>query len=183
MKNRSLTIGLITLFITLSCEAAWDSYNYESGTDFSIYKTYAWHADMEGIFDGTKTTNVRNPENIQHVKNAVESELAEKGIQQVDRNEADIHLAFRGVLERVADVEVSGYAVKGHGEYGRGVYGSHLTEKSYDVATLFIDFIDAKENKLFWRGWATETVGKKVKEKKINRVVSNILKKYPPKKK
>lgn len=181
MKNKSIIIGLITLFITLNCEAQWGKFNYEKGTDFTVYKTFAWHSGMDGIFDGSKMINIRNPENIQRIKNAIESKLMEKGFNKVDQSEAGMHLAFHGALERIADIEVTGYAVKAHAEFGRGTYGSHLSEQTYDIATLYIDVIDSKNNELVWRGWATDEVGKKVKEKQIKRAVSNILKKYPPK--
>ena len=90
MKNRSLIICLITFFTTLNCEAQLIKFNYKIGTDFSAYNTCAWHAKMEGVFDGTVATDFRDPENIQRVKNAIDKELKKKRYQQVDRSEAEI---------------------------------------------------------------------------------------------
>lgn len=101
MKNRIVFIGLITAIFTLNCEAQVSKFNYKLGTDFSAYKTYAWHPKMDGVFDGTVDTDFRDPENIQRVKKAVEKELVKKNCQQVDRNEADLHIAYSGNLEKI----------------------------------------------------------------------------------
>ena len=56
---------------------------------------------MDSIFDGTGETDIRYPENIQHIKNTIEKELRRKGLQLIDKAEADILIAFNGDLRKI----------------------------------------------------------------------------------
>ena len=69
------------------------------------------------------------------------------------------------------------YGYPGYGGYGYRGYGGY----AYQEATLSLDFVDAESNELLWRGWY---VGKirdgQLSEKKINKAVKRIIKKFPP---
>ncbi len=70
-----------------------------------------------------------------------------------------------------------GYGYSGYGGYGHSGYGGY----AYQEATLILDFVDPESTELLWRGWY---VGKirdgQLSEKKINKAVKRILKKFPP---
>ena len=178
MKNRSLTIGLITLFITLSCEAGTNKYVYQEGADFSAIKKYAWLPIMEDVFAGQKNMKARNPLNIQRIKNAIETELTAKGLHQVEQSEADVFVAFNGHLEDKVEIdEWDGRLTKGKG----GFYTMNpVGIDNYTEGTLFIHLNDAKSEDLVWRGWIKRRVQGEVKEKLIKKVVAQIMKNYPP---
>ena len=178
MKNRNITIGLLTLIFALSCEAGTHKFAYKEDADFSTYKTYAWLPMMEEIFSGKKKTNARNPMNIQRIKNAIESELTAKGLQIADQSEADFFAAFTGYLEDKVDID------GGDDRLAMGKGGFYTMNPvgidNYTEGTLYIHLNDAKSGDLLWRGWVKRRVQGKVKEKLINKVVAQIMKNYPP---
>ena len=185
MKNITLYTFILTVIFALSCEAGSAKYDFQKGTNFSAYKTYAWQQKMVDVFEGRVMTNVRNPLNLKRIRNAIETELAVKGIEQVDQGGADIHVVFHGLLEEKIDIDNWGYGM-GYGRgayYGRAYYGSSLEVDQYTEGTLFIDFIDANRNELVWRGWIKRRVTDNIKESVINKAVSQVFKKYPPKEK
>ena len=183
MKNRSLAIGLITLFLTLSCEAGNAKFIYQEGTEFSAYRNYAWLPIMEDVFAGRKKMKARNPLNIERIKNAIETEMTAKGLKQVEQNEADFFVAFNGSLEDKVEVDAwDDRLTRGKG----GFYTMNpVGIDNYKEGNLFIHFNDAKTEDLVWRGWITRRLDRnaKVKEKLINKVVAQIMKNYPPKEK
>ena len=179
MKNRTIIIGLLcALFMTLSSEAGTNKYVFQEGADFSAIKTYAWLPLMEDVFAGRKKMKARNPLNIQRIKNAIETELAGKGLQMVEQSEADIFVAFNGSLEDKVNIdEWDDRLTRGKG----GFYTMNpVGIDNYTEGTLFIHFNDAESEDLVWRGWIKRRIEGKVKEKLIIKVVAQIMKNYPP---
>ncbi len=185
MKPIKTYTFILAIIFAFTCEMGAANYDFQKGTDFSVYQTYAWQQKMVDIFEGRVTTNVRNPLNLKRIRSAIESELAAKGIELVDRAQADIHVVFHGLLEERIDIDDWGYGI-GYGRgayYGRGYYGSSIEVDQYTEGTLFIDIVDAKTNELVWRGWVKRRVTDNIKESMINKAVAQVFKKYPPKEK
>ena len=181
MSKSNVFIGLLVVFFTLNCEAGSVEYDYNREADFSAYHTYAWQPKMVDVFAGRVRANIRQPINIKRIKDAIESELAKKGIEKVNRNNADIHIAFHAQLEEKVNLVDWGYGASYEKAYhGHVYYDNTLDVDHFTEGTLFIDIIDAKRNELVWRGWTKRRVPDKVKEKLVNKVVSQVMKKYPP---
>jgi hypothetical protein len=54
----------------------------------------------------------------------------------------------------------------------------------YDAGSLVVDFVDARTDKLVWRGWSEESVdgaidNQALMERKIDRAVARILQRLP----
>ncbi|MEL6926613.1 MAG: DUF4136 domain-containing protein, partial [Bacteroidota bacterium] len=68
----------------------------------------------------------------------------------------------------------------------KGKYGSlvqlNTTIINYDEGTLVLDFVDAKTEKLVWRGTATDVLSSDEKEitKTLKRAIRRLIAKYPP---
>jgi hypothetical protein len=157
------------------------SYDYEKTANFAGFKTYA-------LKDGTK---VGQPLIDDRIVNAIETELAAKGLTKADAN-PDVYVVYHVAFDKQKDISTysSGYG-GGYGAYGwgwgGGWAGGTTTTQVRDilVGTMVIDMADAKKNQLVWRGMGVKEVNTQAKpekrDKSINEAVKKILKNYPPK--
>jgi hypothetical protein len=157
------------------------SYDYEKSANFAGFKTYA-------LKDGTK---VGQPLIDDRIVNAIETELAAKGLTKADAN-PDVYVVYHVAFDKQKDISTfsSGYG-GGYGAYGwgwgGGWAGGTTTTQVRDilVGTLVIDMADAKKNQLVWRGMGVKEVNTQAKpekrDKSINEAVKKIFKNFPPK--
>jgi len=157
------------------------TYDYEKSANFAGFKTYA-------LKDGTK---VGQPLIDDRIVNAINTELAAKGLTKTDSN-PDVYVVYHVAFDKQKDISTysSGYG-GGYGAYGwgwgGGWAGGTTTTQVRDilVGTLVIDMADAKKNQLVWRGMGVKEVNTQAKpekrDKSINEAVKKIFKNFPPK--
>lgn len=173
---------ILFLFILGSCSSVSVSSDYEKGTDFSKYKTYAFYKkgiDKVDISDLDKRRILR----------AVEAELNAKGMIKSENPDLLVSI-FTKSREKI-DVYNNNYYgwypwYYGYGYYGPGYgYGFGYNHVSTSTeGTLFIDLIDAHKKELAWQGMGTGVLSysKSIdkKEARIKEFVSKIMVAYPP---
>ena len=163
-------------------------YNFAQGEDFSKYKTYKW-VDVKGADQANELTK-------KQIEEAIDANLATKGLQKTDSDTADLYIDIQtaiGTEKQFTSYNTGwGYGPGwGGGWYGYGggmtsttTYGS--TSTIY-VGQLGIDMYDSAKKELVWRGVASKTIDPKAKpekqQKNITKAVTKLLKNYPPKKK
>jgi hypothetical protein len=164
-----------------------------AGTDFSRYHTYAW-ADTEVKTDGDQNPLLRSPIAQANIQQAIESELARRGIRRVENN-PDFYLSSHFYVEQaertVADTPPAQYVNYPYLVRYRGAllpvnYGSwyqprtrYRTEQ-YREGTLVLDFIDSKSMNLVWRGSIADPVGDPGRlSKQFSEAARDILDKFP----
>ena len=169
------TLSLIALIITLtlsSCSTVRVVSDYDSVTDFSKYKTFAFY--KPGI-DKAKISDLDK----KRIMREIEANLTLKGMTVSETPDMLISI-FTKERERI-DVYNSygyGYGYRYGGWYGGGTYASSTPE-----GTLFIDLIDRNKNELVWQGIGVgDLVMSSVekKEARIKEIVTKILAQYPP---
>lgn len=169
MKSISL-IALVCIVLLSSCSSVKVVSDYDTKTDFSKYKTFAFY--KPGI-DKAKISDLDK----KRIMREIEANLTAKGMT-ISENPDMLISIFTKERERI-DVYNNAYWGYGYGPwYGGGTYASSSTE-----GTLFVDFIDRKKNELFWQGIGVgdlvlTTVEKK--EARIKEIVTKILAQYPP---
>jgi hypothetical protein len=176
-------IPVLLFFLLSSCGSSISVYSdFDKNTDFSQYKTYAFHKksiDKVQISDLDK----------KRILQAIDSELGKKGMTKSDTPDLLINIFTK---ER-EEVDVNqyyngwgyGYGWRGYG-YGYPYYWGGYPNVSTSVeGTLFIDLIDTKKNELVWQGEGVGylTQDRSKKEAVINEFVAKILMQYPPVKK
>ena len=163
--------------LTISCSPIYSvKYDYDTKTDFASLRTYDWlpipaKADIDRL-------------NVERIKNAVNSQMAAKDLRKTPDNPDFLIASHVGKKEKVRIADW-GY---GYGPYGRywGGYGGPrgVDVYKYEEGSLILDFVDAKSNKLIWRGSAkAQTNTAKTPEKRqelIDEAVQKILEKFPP---
>jgi hypothetical protein len=155
------------------------TFDYAKDANFASFKTYAQK-------DGTK---VGQPLIDERIANAIDTELAAKGLSKVAAD-PDVYVVYHMAFDKQKDISTfsSGYA-GGYGPYGWGWGGGMGTTttsvRDILVGTLVVDMADAKAGKLVWRGIGTKEVDTQAKpdkrDKSIAKAVNKIFKNYPPK--
>jgi Domain of unknown function (DUF4136) len=160
-------------------------YNFDSSADFTRFKTYKWVA----IKDGSQM----NPLVDKQLHDAVDAELAKKGLTKSEDNNADLYVGYQAGVQKEKEFTSfnTGWGY-GPGWYGGGWYGggggmvSGSTSTIY-VGQLAIDMYAQAPHTLVFRTVASKTIDTDAKPEKqaknLSKAVAKMLKDFPPKKK
>jgi hypothetical protein len=127
------------------------SSHVERGLDFSFYRTFDW-----GPADALPTGDPRldqNPFFKDHVQGAVEKRLAARGIELSTSGTPDLLIHYHANIRQRIDVN---RVDRTYGYCSAGDCPAETIE--YESGTLVLDIIDARTNRLIWRGWAQNSV-------------------------
>lgn len=145
--------------------------DFDPAVDFSELRTLGW---MEG-------TPAEDPEVERRIRVAVERELVGAGFKEA-REDPDILVITHASIESEDLIDLQDY------DYWQSFKGGRKKAVTAEVwgsetGTILVDILDPESKKLIWRGVATGVVGKKPEKRdfKINQVVANMFKGFPPK--
>src|SRR3954462_9849660 len=181
--KRLLFLSTLIPALTMSCAFGQDvRYNFDKDTNFSQFKTYKWVI--------LKDAPTANDLVTKQLKDAVDAELAAKGLTKVDDDTANLFIGYQaGVGQEKQFTSFSSDWGYGGGWYRGGWYGpgggmtTGSTSTIY-VGQLVLDMYDSANRELVWRGVASKTLDSKAKpdkqEKNLAKAVKKLLKNYPP---
>ena len=99
-RNWKAKFGLALLLALVACSVTYAQdvrTNYMPGTDFSKYHTYAWVDEVKGVPRvGGQPDQILDTQ----VKQAVDSQMAAKGLTKVDSDKADLFLGYQLAIDR-----------------------------------------------------------------------------------
>jgi Domain of unknown function (DUF4136) len=160
------------------CAAAMSVSSHVDRTlNFAQYRTFDW-----GPADALPTGDPRldrDPFFKDHVQGAVERQLAARGLELADAGTPDLLIHYHANISERIDITGADRA------YGYCPDGSCPPETlSYEAGTLVLDFMDARTNKLVWRGWAQNSVEDMLHDRDtmattIDRAVTRMLQQLP----
>lgn len=174
MKKRLATVLLLTLLAATATFAQKVNVDWDRGTDFSRFHTYAWQPSThaaKGLWD-------------HRIIDGVNTQLQAKGFTLVDSN-PDLWVVYSNSIKKDQQVVGTGYNM-GPG-WGWGYWGGPTTTtyNTYTTreGTLIVDVADANGHRLLWRGSATDTLSDNSDKniKKLNSALSKLFKNFPPK--
>ena len=148
-------------------------YNFLPGTDFSKFKTYKWVAIQSTV----------HPDQIvdQEIRQAIDSQLASKGLTKTDTDNADLYVGYQCAVDQ--EKQWDAYNTGGPWRFGGGI--TEATSSTINVGTLAVDFYNPAAKQLVWRGTATKTLDPskdpQKNQEKLNKAVAKLLKDFPPK--
>lgn len=149
-------------------------YNFMPGTDFSKYHTYKW-VTIEG---GAHPNQIMDAE----IKQAVDGQLAAKGMTKTDSDKADLYVGYQVAVDQ--EKQWNGYGMGGGLRWG-GM--ATATSSTINVGALVIDMYDPTSKQLVWTGTAQKTLDPSSNQEKnmknLNKAMAKLLKNYPPKQK
>jgi hypothetical protein len=180
-------LGLLTLaclLLSLSAAVAQDvRYNYAQEANFSKFKTYKW-------------VNIKNAEQVdaitaKQLNEAIDAELAKKGLTKTDADTADLYLGYQTAIgtEKELTAFNTGWGY-GPGWYGgwyggpRGMGTTTVSTSTIYTGQLDLDMYDSAKKELVWRGVVSKTLDQNAKpdkrQKNIQKAIAKLLKNYPP---
>lgn len=169
---------LIILFVSsilISCGTT-VSYDYDTNTDFSVYKSYNFYPNLK--------SNLSNLDNARIIK-ATDSILISRGFEKSESPQILINF-FASEFLTQSNTSI-GIGV-GTGGYNGGVGVSGGIPVGGDIIKqkITFDFIDNKEDKLIWQAIGNDDLKVKANSQQKDvyyfTVINKILKGYPPKK-
>jgi hypothetical protein len=187
---RSLFVLPLVLLLCAGTAGAQDvRYNFDKDANFDSFKTYKWVT----LKDAARLNDLVEKQ----IKNAVDAELAKKGLTKSDADTADLYIGYQaGVTTEKQYTSFDtgwGYGPGwGAGWYGHGGGGMTMGSTTGTTSTIYVgqlalDMYQASAKSLVWRGMASKTLDEKAKpekqQKNLAKAVAKMLKNYPPKKK
>jgi hypothetical protein len=174
-----LIVALVVSMTVVSCATTMGvSSHVERGVDFSRYRSFTW-----GPADALPTGDPRldnNPFFKDHVQGAVEKQLAARGIELTTTGTPDLLIHYHANIRKRIAIDRSAHAY----DYCSGANCPPETI-TYEEGTLVLDFIDARTDRLIWRGWAPNSVADTLHNRdkmarRIDQAVTQMLKRLPP---
>jgi hypothetical protein len=178
MKTYTLTAAFLCASGVLTAQDV--KYDYDRHADFSKFKTYKW-IRVDTSYQPNQLTE-------QNIMNAVDAELAAKGLTKASGDDADLYVAYQASIDKETQVNVwndGGYGWGWGPGWGGGVGMSQATTQTLNVGTIVIDMYDPSKKQLVWRGSGTKTLNPSKNPdknlKKLQKGITKIMKNFPPK--
>jgi hypothetical protein len=172
MKNMLLPYTVLAAGVAGLLLAANAKTDYDRSVDFSRYKTYSWLS--------AKATDSLWQDRI---VGDVDGQLTSKGWQKVDSG-GDASVAAIGHTSNRQTLETfyTGFPGWGWRRFGGGVGEATTSVENTPIGTLTVDIFDTQSKKLIWRAHGADALsGKPEKnEKKLEKTVEDMFKKFPP---
>ena len=156
-------------------------YNYEHGANFAAYNSYEW-VDIPGP-GGAVSDHLID----QAIKWAVDEQLSQKGLNQVERD-GYLKVGYHFLMHEEKSLDLSGFGT-GIGPCGGGLGGwnsGNVTGQTstIPVGTLVIDLYDPIRKQLVWRGDVSKVLDLNKSPDKnyraLQKAMRNLFKNYPP---
>ncbi len=183
-----LVIYLIFVLMVIGCSTVRVTSDYDSDVDFTGLQSYSW---LEIEAQSGEDVRINN-EFVKHVvRKSVDKVMKEKGYVRVNEEKADFQITWLGAIDKKmqADSISHFYRPYGYGSLYRDPNWSkdeNLKNREFEEGTLIIDFLDPTDHKIIWRGIGSEKIDGEGTEadakRKINKVITRILKTIPSKK-
>jgi Domain of unknown function (DUF4136) len=181
--KRVFNVVFVLMLVAMGTAFAQDvRYNFDKETDFSKFKTYKWVA-----IKGSATVSDLVDKQI---KDAIDAELATKGLSRVEGDNADLFIGYQPAVGE--EKQFNSYSTGwGYGPgWGGGWYGgagstsTHGSTSTIYKGQLALDMYNSAGHDLVWRGVVSKTIDPKAKpekqQKNLAKAVRKLLKNYPP---
>ena len=178
LLRRSLLVAGALAVAVSGCATMNVSSHVERGLDFTQYHTYNW-----GPADALPTQDPRldkDPFFHDHIQGAVEKALARKGLTLSTSGRPDLLFHYHANVTQRLDVN---RLDQGYGYCTAEGCPGGVTE--YEAGTIVLDVVDARTNRVIWRGWAQDRLSRIVDNRdrmarEIDEAVTQMMKQLPP---
>jgi hypothetical protein len=154
---RDLTMTVILSMTLAGCATMTVSSHIERGVEFIDYVTYDWGPRDQFPVGDPRLDN--NQFFRDYLEGAIEKQMAANGYERVAAGAApDLLLHYHASVNQRLDVYGADLA---HGYYVPGQYPGYPGQSQvveFEQGTLMLDIVDARTNRVIWRGWAQDSM-------------------------
>ena len=147
--------------------------NSMPGTNFTQFHTYKW-VTIQGASYPNQILD-------QEIKDAINTQLSEKGLTMVTGEKADLYVGYQTAVDQQR--QWNAFGMGGGWRFGGGM--GTATSSTIDIGTIVLDMYDPSTKQLVWTGRATKTLNPSKNQQKnmenLNKAMQKLLKNYPPK--
>ncbi len=175
----AVALAAVAPLLALGCASSKVHTDYDAEIDFSRYATYDWleppvktkpAPSATGGFDPIASNSLLD----KRARRAVDQQLASRGYQQNDAGAPDFLVQYHVIMNDKASVKrrYGGYSDR------REQQRAHR----YQQGTLYLDVIDARTERIAWRGWtAARNREGYFTQAQLAKSVGEVLAHFPPK--
>jgi len=165
---------MISLWVFTGCSSLRVNVDYDPDYDLRTQKSFAIaHYNKEGEDTLFNDRLIR----------VLEADLQSKGYTNSTKDEADLVVTFHTNVENKTSIDTD-YQMIGYARYGYGG-GMVATTRTYNYqqGTLIIDVLNPKDEKIVWRGIATDILKEhktpQERTEYIKKVVKEVMQNFP----
>ena len=181
MRSLTMAIAMTSAIMFSGCAATNVGSYLASQADLTRYHSFAWATPDHFETGDPRLDN--NPFFQDRVQAAIEKELASRGVEKTAAGSAALIVHYYLNVKQQIHADEAEQVQANQTEEQSG-YGTGSAPYVYDDSTLVIDLVDARTDKLVWRGWVEGSVegaidNQQLMEQQIDRAVTRILTKLP----
>lgn len=151
MRHVTRVVTALAALALAGCATLTYSSHIERGVNFADYVTYDWGPPDNLPVGDPRLDN--NPFFNDYLQGAIEKKLAAKGFERARKGTpSDLLVHYHASVNQKLDV----YEVDNQYGYCYGNCEPQVVD--YEQGTLVVDIVDAKTNKVVWRGWSQDTM-------------------------
>jgi hypothetical protein len=152
MPPRSCVALIVTSCLLGGCATMRVSAHTEPGLAWSQYRTYEW-GQADSLPPGDPRLE-QDPYFQDRVAGAIEKQMAARGFERADSSATpDLLIHYHATIADRIDVDAID---RGNGYCAATDCTPRVTH--YEAGTLVVDVVDARTNRLIWRGWAQDSL-------------------------
>jgi hypothetical protein len=171
-----LLVGVAVLALAAGGCRSMNVSSYEArGVDFAQYRSYSW-APSDRLSTGDPRLD-NNPFFQRRLQAGVEQKLAARGFERRAAGTPDLVVHYHASVNQRIDVNGVDREF-GHCE------AEECRPFVYEAGTIVLDLVDARTNRLVWRGWARDSLDGVIDdqawlEQKVDEAVTKIMETLP----
>lgn len=143
-----LAVLIVAAAVAAGCATLTVSSHIERNISFTDYMTYDWGPPDNLPVGDPRLDN--NPFFQDYLQGTIEKKLAAKGYERAVSGTPDLLVHYHASVNQKVDV----YERDSRHGYCYGDCQPQIIE--YEQGTLVVDVVDAKTNKVVWRGWSQD---------------------------
>ena len=181
MKKLFLAAAVLALS---ACSTLKTNTDFDPAVSFNQFKTFAW-VEAKTTDEGYHLDGLLD----QRVRDAVDNQMAAKGLTKASVEEADLLVNYITKVDKKINVDTfnNNFGYNPYYGPGWGWGGSMQTQttvREYEVGNLIIDLVDNKTDKLVWRGSVADTIRDhntpQERVEIINNAIGQVMSAFPP---